>query len=274
MMIPLQDIALAALPGLALPQILDVFLQVFFVMLRIGAFALSAPFFGSRLIALPVRIVFTGLMAFFIYPRTTVPPVEVLQTLAAIGIIAHELAIGLAAGLTLTILFASVSLAGEKIASTSGLSFAAQVDPNGGGQTPVVSQAFNLLLIALFLSLNGHVAAIALVVESYAYAPIGGALFMPSLVEGGMNAASQMFRIAASIMFPVAGILLLVNFTIGIITRSAPQLNLFSFGFPITLLTVFVVLFLFIGPLGAAFADLIQNTLQLLATTLRGISNG
>ena len=71
-----------------------------------------------------------------------------------------EIAIGLTAGLTLTIWFAAVLMAGEKIASSAGLGYAAQVDPASGGQTPVVSQILYLFLLVIFLSVDGHLLAI------------------------------------------------------------------------------------------------------------------
>jgi flagellar biosynthetic protein FliR len=83
-----------------------------------------------------------------------------------------------------------------------------------------------------------------------------------------------MFATAARLMLPVVTVLFLVNITIGLITRSAPTLNLFSFGFPITLLAVFLLLFLFAAPLGFAFQDLVISALGDLGDLLRGAALG
>jgi len=66
--------------------------------------------------------------------------------------------------------------------------------------------------------------------------------------------------------------LLMINITIGIIARSAPQLNLFSFGFPISLLGVFVILFLSTSNLGYSLSDLVQEILNHFESIMEGVN--
>ena len=115
-------------------------------------------------------------------------------------------------GLFLSILFASVALAGEKIAASGGLGFAAQVDPNTGGQTPVISNILTLFLVVTFLSLDGHLALIRAISQSYVFLPFGGSIPLISTSEYGIDAAGQMFHIATVIMLPIVALLLLTNF--------------------------------------------------------------
>lgn len=262
------------LPGLDIQDVMDQALAFLIVSLRIGAFLLSAPFFGSRMIPLPVRIVFGASLAAFLLGRVAVPSIDDLTSLAVLPIIAQELALGLSAGLVLTILFAAVAIAGEKIAATAGLSFASQIDPNSGGQMPLVSQIFTLFLTVVFLSINGHLVAFAILIESYTFAPIGAGINYSALFQVGEIAGATMFETAARLMLPIVTVLFLVNITIGVITRSAPTLNLFSFGFPITLLAVFLLLFLSAAPLGFALQDLIASALGDLSDLLRGAALG
>lgn len=259
-----------ALPGLAIQDIMDQALIFLILLLRFGAFLLSAPFFGSRMISLPVRVVFSASLAAFLIGRVSVPPIEDLTSLLVLPIIAQELALGLSAGLLLTILFAAVALAGEKIAATSGLSFAFQIDPNSGGQMPLISQIFTLFLTIVFLSMNGHLVVFAIIIESYSFAPIGAGVNYEALFTVGELAGSTMFATAAQLMLPIVTVLFLVNIAIGVITRSAPTLNLFSFGFPITLFAVFILLFLSAVPLGFAFQDLVAAALLDLGDLMRG----
>ena len=83
-----------------------------------------------------------------------------------------------------------------------------------------------------------------------------------------------MFLAATIIMLPIAMVLLLINMTIGIITRSAPQLNLFSFGFPISLLAVFIVLFFSAAAIGASAESLIESALTAMQTLIGGLAYG
>lgn len=259
------------LPGLQMQGLGDLLVQFMAMTLRIGAFLMAAPFFGSRMVALQVRIVFGVALTVFVFGQVPPPPIEALTGPALPVLMVREIGLGLAAGLVLTILFAAVAVAGDKIASTSGLSFAAQVDPTSGGQTPVVSQIFVLFMTMLFLAMNGHLVAIGLVIESYRLIPVGAPIPAAALIEAGLAAAGAMFAAAATIMLPITAILLMVNLAIGVITKSAPQLNLFSFGFPITLMAVFFLLFLSAWPLSRAFGDLIGESLAALEGLLAAV---
>ena len=90
----------------------------------------------------------------------------------------------------------------------------------------------------------------------------------------GVDAAGAMFEIAAVIMLPIVILLLMTNFTVGVVTRSAPQLNLFSFGFPITLLVVFLGLYASATPLGYAMEELVEFSLSFVDQFFESISNG
>lgn len=264
-----MDLAAAtSLPGLALADVMGFLLQGLFAMLRVGAFVISAPVFAARFVPLPVRIIVAVVLTIPVITAVPMPDPKTLASLRVVPMIAVELALGIAAGLVLQILFASATMAGDWIAATAGLSFAAQMDPNTGGQSPIVAQLLFLLLLGLFLAENGHLAAIRLVVESYAYIPPGGAFEPGALTGTGLGAAGVLFEVAAAIMLPVVSILLIVNVVIGVITRSAPQMNLFSFGFPLMLLTAVGLLFLTVPSLGHAMAALFPRALEMLAQIL------
>jgi flagellar biosynthetic protein FliR len=104
-----------------------------------------------------------------------------------------ELAIGISSGLILTIWFSAALLAGEKIASSAGLGFAAQIDPDSGGQTPVVSKTFSLFLTVIFLSWNGHLLVLRAVADSYTYLPVGAMPAFPVLIKVVLRQRVQCF---------------------------------------------------------------------------------
>jgi flagellar biosynthetic protein FliR len=191
-----------------------------------------------------------------------VPEIETLGEMRILAVICTEIAIGVAAGLILTIWFSAAMLAGEKIATSAGLGYAAQIDPEGGGQTPVVSKMLQMFMTIIFLSSNGHLIVLRTIMESYKQLPVGETPHFGALVEAGISAAGQMFMVASLIMMPIGITLLLVNLAIGVMTRSAPQLNLFSFGFPITLLGVFVLLYLSVDSIAFALNGLAVSAME------------
>ncbi len=274
-MIPILNNSIGALPGLDLQTSIEVIAQFLFSSLRIGAFLLASPLFGAKFVLLPVRIAIAmviTLMVFAINP--VMPNIQTIASINGIVIAATEIGIGLTAGLVLTIIFSAVGLAGEKIAASSGLSMAQQVDPTSGTSSPVVSQILTLFMLVVFLSFDGHLVAVRTLIESYRHLPIGSFPNPETLIQSGILASETMFFAAAVIMLPIVIILLLINVAIGVVTRSAPTLNLFSFGFPITMLGVFFMLYISAGPIALALSNLADEAIYFMQDTLGALTDG
>lgn len=273
-MLGLATSQMLQMPGVDLHLLMTLLLQYFFASLRIGAFLLSAPLFGARWLPLQVRVIIALSLGATVVGLTPTIDVNMLTSSIGVALIFIEIAVGLTAGLTLTIWFAAMLMAGEKIATSAGLGFAAQVDPMTGANTPVVSQVLYLFLLVIFISVDGHLIAIATMMESYRILPPGSPVAPDVLIAAGINAAGSMFLSAAIIMLPIAMVLLMINVTVGIISRSAPTLNLFSFGFPITLISVFVLLYVSVGAFGASSQDLVESGLFYIQTMIGDLANG
>ena len=197
-----------------------------------------------------------------------------MQNLNLFILILSEIGIGLSVGMILNIIFSAAAVAGEKIASTAGLSMSSMIDPQSGGQTLVLSTVLTLFLISCFLSLDGHLYLLKLLIESYVYLPIGLILDFSEVSNVAVNTFGDMLYLAALISLPIVGGLLLIQCSIGIITRSAPSLNLFSFGFPIALISVFIFLYLGVGPISNAFSDLTATAINLIDEVLHSYKEG
>lgn len=263
-----MDSTFVTLPGLDLARFADLLAAQLFSMLRIGGFLIAAPVFGGRFVPLPVRIV-AGVCLSLVVPQIyQMPDAATLASLAAVPMVLSELALGVTAGLVLTILFGVASVAGDQVANAAGLGFAMQVDPTASGQTPVLAQVFSMTLVIVFLGLNGHLQALRIVFDSYTAYPPGAALDLPRLAMAGVMAGGSMFALAASMMLPVVAGLMVLNLSVGVITRSAPQLNLFSVGFPITILIMFVLLWLSAPNLVLAMSSLVSDVLRDLRALL------
>ena len=256
------------LPGLELNSLLEYLFKFFLCSIRLSAFFISSPFLGSRVIPLNVKIVFSLIISFFYFGYLSDLEIseKILENLFTVVVV--ELLIGLSLGLTLTIWFAAASLAGEKIASTTGLGFSQMVDPDTGGQTPVMSLILDLFLITIFLSLNGHLIAIEFLFKSFEIFNINNGIPSIELVGIGIEAAGAMFYTGGLIMLPVVGALLMTNIAVGIITRAAPQLNMFSFAFPVTMILVFFIMYISSQSIGNAFAELTKSSLESIESVL------
>ena len=262
------------LPGVNLQFVMELLAGLFLASLRIGAFLIASPFFGGSAVPLQVRIIMAVLLGVAVVTTVDVPDWQAFAGLNGLQVILTELAIGISSGLILTIWFSAALLAGEKIASSAGLGFAAQIDPDSGGQTPVVSKTFSLFLTVIFLSWNGHLLVLRAVADSYSYLPVGAMPAFPVLIQSGIAAAGSMFLAATIIMLPLTAFLMAINLVIGVITRSAPQLNLFSFGFPISMIGIFVLLYLWVDVLGGAMDDLSHAAAENIQLVLGTMING
>ena len=258
------------LPGIELNDLMDYLFIFFLSSIRLSSFLISSPFLGSKNIPLNVKIVFSMVISFFYFGYISEMEVNqyIMDNLLMIVII--EAILGVSLGLTLSIWFSAATLAGEKMAASTGLGFSQMVDPETGGQTPVISIILDLFLITVFLSLNGHLIAIDFLFKSFEVYNLSAELPPLSLVGLGIEAAGAMFYTGGLIMLPVVGSLLLANIAIGVITRSSPQLNMFSFAFPVTLLLAFFILYLSSRTIGNAFSDLTKNALESVETLFVG----
>ena len=274
-MIDLASNNIGILPGLELQIVLDKILLFLFCSVRISAFLISSPIFGAGYVLLPVRVLFGMVLTLSIFQdQSNSIDIQIITSSMGVILLIKEIAIGLSAGLVLTIWFSAASLAGEKIASTSGLAFAAQVDPNTGSSTPVLSQILMLFLLVIFLAVDGHLIVLRTLLDSYEYVKIDNIPTLGILLKSGIGAAGSMFLAATIIMLPVSVLLLMVNLSIGVMTRSAPTLNLFSFGFPITLLGTFIFLYFSASSIGFAMSDLVDAAIKSMQDMLWEISYG
>ena len=209
------------------------FWRVVFLMTRIGAAMMAAPFFGAASIPVTVRVCATGAVAIFVaawMPAIAAPPA--LFSLPGMLAVGGEVVVGLALGFILQIAFAAPTIAAELIGGGMGMSMAMAADPTTGGQTTAFGQFFSIVLILIFLAMGAHLHWIGLVVESYEAFPPGQTWLGAERFAAIASFAGSMFETAVRIALPVTLVLLLVQVLTGVLSRSAPSLNLFALGLP------------------------------------------
>ncbi len=218
----------------------------------LGLFA-AAPLFSNRMISTRVRLAAGLAAALAILPA--LPPMPPLPTDSwlALGLLAHQMVIGIAIGFTMRLFFASIDLAAEMVGLQMGLSFAVFFSPQTGGQSSVVAEFMVLLTLLIFLALDGHLMLIQVLVASFEWLPVGQATNAGGWLLIGRYAA-VVYASAVLLALPLVAVLLITNIALGILTRSAPQLNIFAVGFPVTL-SVGMLMLLFSLSMFAPFAQ-------------------
>ncbi len=230
--------------------------------MRISAMLIAIPIIGTRLVSVRIRIALAMLIAFTVMP--IIPPVPAVDPLSVEGLIIsiQQILIGLAMGFILQMVMAALTIAGEGIAMTMGLGFASMVDPANGVNVPVLSQFFLIMGTLLFLALGGHLMIIQLVVSSFQSLPIGGEGFSRDSFWTVIVFSSQMFIGAVWIALPALISILVITLAMGIMTRAAPQLNIFSVGFPVTMLMGFIILMLVMPSVLPRFNELLLSGMR------------
>lgn len=203
-----------------------------FAMTRIGAALLAAPFFGATGVPVQVRVIVTGAVAELVCGWTQVSAPEALISVQGLLAVGGEVLVGLALGFVLQIAFAAPVIAAEVIGAGMGMSIATAADPNTGAHSPALGQYYTIVLTLVFLGLGGHLLFLDLVVKSYATFPPGHTWLGPDRLAMIAGYGSDMLLTAVAIALPVTLILLLVQLAAGMLSRTAPALNLFSLGLP------------------------------------------
>lgn len=237
---------------------------------RIAALVTAAPVFGARTIPAQIKLIFSLVLTLVLMPVIPQTPAIDLFSANAVIITLNQVLIGLAMGLALQFLFAMFVVGGQIIAFQMGLGFASMVDPNSGTTVPVLSQFYVIMLTLLFFALDGHLVFIDIVANSFQLLPIG----MNGISVDGFWALAlwggKMYAGAVQIALPLIASLLLINIAFGIITRSAPQFNIFSFGFPVTIVAGFVLMLITFNTVVPHMTSQLREVFNLIYSLLGG----
>lgn len=238
-------------------------------MMRIGAMLLAMPVIGTRLVSTRVKVIITFLLSVLVLPLLpAVPQVEALSV-QGMFISIQQVIIGVGLGFTLQLVFGAMMIAGESIAMTMGLGFASMIDPANGVNVPVVSQLFIIMTTLIFLALGGHLMLIQLVVSSFQSMPIAPDGIDRQSFWAIASWGSEMFIGALWVAIPALISMLTITLTMGVMTRAAPQLNIFSVGFPVTMFMGFVILILVLPGFLPRINQMMLEAMQLSQSIVR-----
>jgi flagellar biosynthetic protein FliR len=229
--------------------------------LRLSGMFAIAPIFSAAGFNARTRGVLAVLTAALVAPMLPPPPVEDVFSSDGLLMAIREIGIGFAIGFILQIAFGAAVYAGQAAAMVMGLGFAMAVDPQNGIQVPVISQFYVILATLLFLSLDGHLVLLATIVDSYEVLPAMVSGMPITSISNIVALGGQVFAGGVLLALPVIATLLLVQVSLGVMTRAAPQLNIFAVGFPLTIIAGLVVLFLTMPGFIASLTQLLSNAL-------------
>jgi flagellar biosynthetic protein FliR len=229
---------------------------------RILGLVAAAPVFGNNGVPMLIKTTLGVTLAAIVAP--TLPPVPVVDptSWAGILIVAQELLVGAAMGFSMRLVFAAVEFAGEVASSSMGLGFATFFDPTSAGRSSAISQFLALVATMAFLAMNAHLVLVEALVESFFTLPISATPMSLTAPLEMVRWGGRIFSAGLQLAMPIIAALLITNIALAILTRAAPQLNLFGIGFPITLGAGFLVISLTLPYLGTPLQNLFNQGVE------------
>ncbi len=239
---------------------------IFWPFLRVLAVFTTAPVFSSRQIPIRAKIA----LAFFVAmaSQASLPdmPIVGFADTESLALVVQQVGVGLAIGFAVRVVFSAVELAGEVVGFQMGLNFAAFFDPTVGAQTSAVARFFGQMTSLLFLAMNGHLMVLFAIIKSFQAFPVDQN-FLQTLGRMKLqHLGVDLFASALWIALPMVGMLMFVNLALGIVSRVAPQMNIFAVGFPITLVVGLVGIAVTLPMLDQPFMALMERALDVFAS--------
>ena len=209
---------------------------------RIAGLLMTAPIVGTRSVPTRIRLIIAIALTMVIVP--VIPSPQYVDPLSLQGILIsiEQVLIGIAMGLSVRVIFVVLEIAGQAIGQLMGLMLASMVDPQNGNQVPIIGQLYLLLATLLFLAVDGHLIMIKHLAESFYFLPIGQGGISLDAIWVFLNWVGVVLATAVLIALPTLVAMLIVNIGFGVMTRSAPQLNIFAVGFPVMIIMGIIVI--------------------------------
>ena len=234
--------------------------------LRVLAMFSVAPVFSLKAIPQRAKVALAFLVALAAQASLVGQPLISLNSSLALGAVVQQVGVGLAIGFAVRLVYASVELAGELVGLQMGLNFASFFDPASNAQVSAVSRFLGHMSVLLFVVMNGHLMVLMAVVKSFDSFPVDGN-FLETLQHIKMySLGAELFASALWMALPMVGMLLFVNLTMGVISRVAPQMNIYAIGFPVTLTMGLIGVTVTLPMLDQPIMALMERAIDLFAT--------
>lgn len=231
---------------------------------RIAGLFMVMPLLGTRMVPARIRIILAFVITLAITP--ILPPFPHVDAISVTSflIILQQLLIGIVLGFVIELVTQVFVIAGQLIAMQTGLGIATTVDPSQGASVVVISQWLLFMVTLVFLSLNGHLVMIEILVDSFRTFPVGLEGFGSQHFGLIITWSGWMFAAAVVVAIPAQTALLTVNLAFGVMARAAPQLNIFALGFPITMMVGLLILSISMGDIAISFQGYMDTLFEFI----------
>jgi len=233
-----------------------------FPLARVLGLIATVPLWSTAGIPRRTRLILGLAITIAIAP--VLPPMPDVQpaSMAGLWILGQQVLIGIAMGFAARVVFAAIDMAGTYIGFQMGLGFATFYDPLDGAQTPVVAELIGLIALLLFMAFDGHLLYVTTLAQSFHAIPVGPEALSPNSWRNLAELGGKIFSAGLLLALPILVALMITNVALGVLTKAAPQLNLFALGFPLTLMGGFVAIGISLTYLSAPLQEIYDFALR------------
>ena len=247
-----------------LPQLQGIVLVYLLTFARAGAMIMLLPVIGDAGVPVRVRLAFAlAVSAALVSITAQYYPTVAPQPLELATLIAREVTAGVLVGTMARLIMSALETAGFLIAAQSGLAFAQTFDPGQGTQGAMVSTFLSLVGALLVFETGLHHLALGAIAGSYTMLPPNGLIPTADMAELTIRLVTGAFALGLQLAAPFLVFGLLLYAALGVLSRLMPQLQIFFMALPLSILTGFALLMLFIGVIMSTFLDFFAAQMRL-----------
>ncbi|MDP4153148.1 MAG: flagellar biosynthetic protein FliR [Bacillota bacterium] len=241
-------------------KVISAALPYFFLMfLRVSGILILSPIFGRKNVPNTMKIGFCIILTYLfaaIFPPNS--PYVIDNVAVYVYSCVKELAIGFILGYVTTLFFSIATSAGYMIDVQMGISMSGIFDQQTSSNVAVTGNLLNMIMLLYFFISDGHHMLLKILYSTFQKIPVGHVSIPANIVTAVVELFINAFSMSFCLMMPVIAVSLLVDFALGLATRTVPQLNAFIVGIPLKIILGFVIL-LFMQPLYVQFCSTLFN---------------
>lgn len=216
------------------------------IIMRISSFVLTAPLFSHRSIPARVKIAISVWLSVVVISATPEISLEYTGVVGYAVLVIQESIVGMILGFMCNLCLYIIHFAGQIIDMEIGLSMANMFDPASGIQVTVTGNLYNYLVMLLLVVTNMYHYVIRGIMDSFSYFNVGQAVFRLGLKDIAVDFMANYFLIALRIVLPVLCCILIMDVVLGVLTKAAPQMNMFAVGIQLKVLIGIILLILLV----------------------------
>lgn len=244
------------------------FLIFVLVLTRFSGLAAVAPIFGSKAAPMQIRALFAIAVSVLISPLYWhVPAPSVQNLIQLLVVLGQEAIVGLAIGVAMMFLFASLQITGQIAGQMAGLQMADMFNIEANTNVPLFAQLLEVIALLAFLAIGGHRLILSALLDTFAWMPPGNAFASPEITPALTQLLQVAFVVGIRTAAPIVAALLMSMLCLGLISRTLPQFNILTLGFGINSTVMLATMAAALGAIVFIFQEQALAAIDLIRST-------